>query len=462
MACHGQYFPELRRKLPRSWIILERLLSAKRDEANCPLYITLENCMQMGKSAGLLTESSLKNSLNYLHRTGAVLYYEALPMFVFPNPTRLIDIFKALLKDHAEMKAEYFKMSWLTAVGRQRIDDGFTHRAILPHKVVSSLLKQHTGQSKEGLELLLRVMLNFGICHMLPVAEENSLARAYDTPDRMYHFPWYLRRLKPDDLQWSMYPEEDEEHIEVVCEMATPSPWGLFERWCVLSTRHLSYRQAWENGMHAFSETDMSVAIMMQHVQEGGASSLHIAGRGTRDRLTTVWTTVKSIVSELHTLLKEWPGLYTDSFICCAHCVKMCTDNPGYFNGELLYCTAPGGIQSLRCPRTSASVDVSLVYPPSSPTDQPISKERVQLVSQKLSKTKWRPLGRALGLEEGDIEAIEVRHSWDLNEMKYQMLKCWQRKAGQSGTVSALIAALRNTSVQENGVADELEKMPIK
>ncbi|XP_035696174.1 malignant fibrous histiocytoma-amplified sequence 1 homolog [Branchiostoma floridae] len=307
-------------------------------------------------------------------------------------------------------------------------------------------------------------MLNFGICHMLPEADKNSLARAYSMPYRTYHFPWYLRRLKPANLQWPRCPQEDEEHIEIVCEMATPSPWGLFERWCVLSTRHLSYRQAWENGMYAFSETDMSVAVMMQHVQEGGASSLHVAGRGTRERLTTVWTTVKSIVSELNTLLKEWPGLYTDSIIRCAHCMKTCTDNPGYFNGELLYCTAPGGIQSLRCRRTSALVDVNLVYPPSNPTDQHISNECVQLVSKKLSRTNWRPLGHVLGLEEGDIEAIEVRHSGDLNEMKYQMLQCWQRKAGQSATMAALISALRNTTVQENGIADELDKnvCPVK
>ncbi|XP_035694463.1 malignant fibrous histiocytoma-amplified sequence 1 homolog [Branchiostoma floridae] len=119
MACTGQYFPDLRRKLPRSWIILERLLSAKRDEANCPLYITLENCMQMGNSEGLSIESSLINSLHYLHRTGAVLYYEALPKFVFPNPTQLIDIFKVLLKDHAEMEAEFLK------VPRSRVRKGW-------------------------------------------------------------------------------------------------------------------------------------------------------------------------------------------------------------------------------------------------------------------------------------------------------------------------------------------------
>ncbi|XP_066291360.1 malignant fibrous histiocytoma-amplified sequence 1 homolog [Branchiostoma lanceolatum] len=464
MACDSHYFPELRRKLPRSWVILEKLLSAKRTETNCPLYITLESCMKMGKSAGLLTQSSLINSLNYLHRTGAVLYYEALPGFVFLNPTRLIEIFKALLKDHAEMKAEYFKMSWLTAVGRQTIDDGFTHRAILPHKVVSTLLKEHTGQSKEGLELLLALMLNFGICHILPVPDENSPARAYSTPGRMYHFPWYLRRLKPTDLQWPTCPQEDEEHIELVCEMAMPSPWGLFERWSVLSTRHLIYRQAWENGMYAFSKTDMRVAIMMEHKEEGGASSLHVTGRGPRERLTAVWTTVKSIVRELHTLLKEWPGLYSEPFICCAHCVKTCTEKPGYFSGEVLYCSAPAGTQSLRCPTTGEMVDVNLVYPPSSPTDQPISNGCVQLVSQKLSRTKWRPLGRVLGLEEGDIEAIEVQHGGDLNEMKYQMLKCWERKAGQSGTMSTLILALRDTTVQENSIADELERnaCPVK
>ncbi|KAI8494788.1 hypothetical protein Bbelb_273930 [Branchiostoma belcheri] len=459
MAHNSQNFPELRRKLPRSWTILEKLLSAKSNEADCPLYITMEDCMLMGSSAGLLTQSSLINSLNYLHRTGAVLYYEALPWFVFPNPTHLIDIFKALLKDHAEMKAEYFKISWLTPIERRRIDDNFTHQAILPHKVVSSLLKQHTGQSKEGLDLLLALMLNFGICHRLPVPEENSPARAYTTSDRMYLFPWYLRRLKPADVQWTTCPQENEEHIELVCQMAMPSPWGLFERWCVLSTRHLSYRQAWENGMYAFSQADMSVAIMMQHEEEGGASTLHVTGRGTRECLTTVWATVKSIVSELHTLLKEWPGLYTDTFICCAHCVKTHTESPEYFSGELLHHTAPGSVRSLRCPRTRELVDVSLVYPPSTPTDQPVSKDCVQLVSQKLSKTKWRPLGRAVGLEEGDIEAIEVQHSRDLNEMKYQMLLCWQRKAGQSATMSVLISALRNTAVQENAIADELETL---
>ena len=68
--------------------------------------------------------------------------------------------------------------------------------------------------------------------------------------------------------------------------------------------------------------------------------------------------------------------------------------------------------------------------------------------------SKWKFLGRRLGLTEGDIEAIDKNFGLDLQEKFYQMMLKWKSAQGERATKEELIKALREESLNE--IAEKL------
>ena len=61
--------------------------------------------------------------------------------------------------------------------------------------------------------------------------------------------------------------------------------------------------------------------------------------------------------------------------------------------------------------------------------------------------TRWRFIGRQLGLEETDIEAIYHEYGTDLQEAFYQMMQKWKATKGEKATKDELIRALKEENL---------------
>ena len=68
--------------------------------------------------------------------------------------------------------------------------------------------------------------------------------------------------------------------------------------------------------------------------------------------------------------------------------------------------------------------------------------------------SRWKFLGRRLGLTEGDIEAIDKNFGSDLEEKFYQMMLKWKSAQGERATKEELMKALKEESL--NQIAEEL------
>ena len=81
---------------------------------------------------------------------------------------------------------------------------------------------------------------------------------------------------------------------------------------------------------------------------------------------------------------------------------------------------------------------------------QPTNDE-LQLLSRELEE--WKPLGRQLGFEEGDLTAVhEDNEKW--SSKIFEMLKKWKQWKGKGATYSVLYHALCYTTVGRKDLAE--------
>ena len=71
--------------------------------------------------------------------------------------------------------------------------------------------------------------------------------------------------------------------------------------------------------------------------------------------------------------------------------------------------------------------------------------------------TKWKFIGRQLGLEEHVISAIEKKSATDIKESFYQMLLKWKATKGEKATKDELLKALETEQLKQ--VVEDLHRM---
>lgn len=76
-----------------------------------------------------------------------------------------------------------------------------------------------------------------------------------------------------------------------------------------------------------------------------------------------------------------------------------------------------------------------------------MSKNVILQIYTKIGR-QWKHVGRYLGLQEEELEAIENKHKTDLHECSFNMLHCWLNKYGAAATKELLIYALRSNGFQ--------------
>ena len=89
-----------------------------------------------------------------------------------------------------------------------------------------------------------------------------------------------------------------------------------------------------------------------------------------------------------------------------------------------------------------------------------VTAEMLSQVARDLPVDKWRPMCRRLLMNDGDVESTidKLDHDFKGNadEIKHQMLLCWQRRKGSNATVHCLALSLRACNLVK--IAETIEE----
>lgn len=82
-----------------------------------------------------------------------------------------------------------------------------------------------------------------------------------------------------------------------------------------------------------------------------------------------------------------------------------------------------------------------------------VSEGDLQNISLKVQRKRKR-VGRALGLDDDNLDVIEEEHRDDISKQSYQILLRWKQKSGTEATYHALARALCDHTVMMKHVLD--------
>ncbi|CAM9700629.1 unnamed protein product [Lampetra fluviatilis] len=81
-----------------------------------------------------------------------------------------------------------------------------------------------------------------------------------------------------------------------------------------------------------------------------------------------------------------------------------------------------------------------------------VTNQDLPKIAELLGK-KWKPVGRALGIREAQLENLEHNyHCYGMDEVTYQMLRSWREKEGRSATRATLMKVLKSSKVMTDDI----------
>ncbi|XP_035679870.1 malignant fibrous histiocytoma-amplified sequence 1 homolog [Branchiostoma floridae] len=411
----------------------------KGNNANAPqptIYY-LETEKSRGESMGLSSEISdrLFTTLQYLKAVGLITWYpddEKLQNLIFHRPAKLVDIFKAIvnhdIKNQLDFNdvvfstvGQFSKQSFAMAVQE------FESTANLSVAIVECLWHK-LGFSKEDTKSLIKLMIKFDICYEVL---DSKVAPGLQ-PSHRLHIPWYLSADPPKYLSkmWPQPPPDDYQQLTMQYHFPTFCPRGLFERASVRLHQHIAQRVNWKNGVWAV--VDSRQILLTRSTTDDGSGreevfTLSVRAPVTKQQpghtrdITLLWTTFLSIHRDMRSLIQEWPGLRCDTFLQCAHCVKMGKDLPSLFPGEVLEQQCGKDVWTIPCPQYPMTVPVQqvraeLVYPPNSC----LKKQNVACPEGLASETTPNLVSEMDRLHLGNsIDTLQLQQATALVQKKY-------------------------------------------
>ncbi|XP_078580932.1 malignant fibrous histiocytoma-amplified sequence 1 homolog [Branchiostoma floridae x Branchiostoma japonicum] len=377
-------YPSLRRALPKTWSLLEGEIETQREGQK--IFLTWEDCLQLAQNSGLDSDR-LPPVLQYLHRTGRLLYYGNNPNlsgYVFHDPTRLVEIFKEIFNH--DMEGEVLNEDSLTGrlynmtlyeLEQSRVD--LRERGLMTRSLLQALLRGSVDQSE--VDVALDLMKHFGVCYAVqsldeattphkvvdnPATDSKEQGEYSRTNSDTYRFPWYISSQEPASIQ-AIRDEGNTtgtETLQILYQITGFYPPSLFERFCVDIHPHMQYRQDWKGGVVGFSK-DMPVLIKSRKRSKSVDVTISTRGRPDGD-IMKMRGAVFPLADTLHDVMNEWPGLLYSVHTTCPHCLQQGVERPHLFPGEWQYRQSPPGVSSVRCPLTFGrqTVKAILLYMP--------------------------------------------------------------------------------------------------
>ncbi|XP_019626607.1 PREDICTED: uncharacterized protein LOC109471708 [Branchiostoma belcheri] len=355
-ANNTKLFPTLKKILPRTWVEFEQKVYGLRDKGTEELEITrgegdkssTENNdsttdkKQVTRNQKWITQSDcleltdlpadrLEQVLSYLQQVGTILRYTDIPElkdYVFHDPPALIEIFKDLF--HHEIKALFSTRRATNADYTCTQLEGFQielqKRGLIRKDVMTCLLPSDINP-----DIVTALMQHFGLCFEIIIQDKTDPSKH----TCWYRVPWYLQEEMPQNWK-SVWPDdvpEDQEQLQLMCNITGFCPRGLFQRFSVGIHPLVkdSLRVDWKDGVMAYKK-GLNHIIMVSSKPVSDDTYITMATRGRLAQADEMWGVVHPLLEVLVQLLQEWPGVLYSLHVTCAHCIKAGQDNPWKFD----------------------------------------------------------------------------------------------------------------------------------
>ncbi|KAI8488277.1 hypothetical protein Bbelb_338730 [Branchiostoma belcheri] len=369
-------FPTLTRILPKTWLDFEQLVrrqastetgfsvvtSPRKDhvtqdvEMSTRHWLTMTDCARLGQLVGLSLER-LQSALSYLQQVGTILRYTDIPElkdYVFHDPPALIELFKNLFHHDTSALFSTPRLSHFTYTQLSTFQSDLCDCGLIQKDVMACLLPPNVSP-----DIVTALMQHFGLSFEVQAGDNTDPSKH----THQYKIPWYLQKQMPEELK-SVWPDdvpEDQEQLQLMCNITGFCPRGLFQRFSVGIHPLVKDRVDWKDGVMAYRQ-DYPVLVCSKPVADD--TYITMATRGRLAQADEMWGVVHPLLEVLVQLLQEWPGVLYSLHVTCAHCIKAGLDRP--YQHKLRDRTAEDG-RDVRCPRIkkTASTSADLVYRPS-------------------------------------------------------------------------------------------------
>ncbi len=326
--------------LPASWAEMYKKLSSQFTLDKKQSYLTLEEAQKhFDQSSPLLKQvfqnkrKRLEQCLNFLHDTGVILWYsqnEHLRDIIFHQQSFLIDSLKLLfhhnlvnticysIDDHAKFVSteSEFKSQLLSFVA-----SGLLQRSLL--KCLWSSMK-FSSRLFLKMEELLRMLQ---LCYVVSDVSDPS-------QEILMRFPWFLPQPDENHQQFinQQWPENVPERMlqyNIFYKFFHRVPSSIYERFCVKLHRQLlpgAYKRKDVKDQVYIRQEDVQLFLNKTNDKEKPCVSLKL--RCLVHKITAFSVFLHTVIDDMRDLLDEYPGIVTDAFFLCPHCIKLDAPEP--------------------------------------------------------------------------------------------------------------------------------------
>ncbi|XP_019639098.1 PREDICTED: malignant fibrous histiocytoma-amplified sequence 1 homolog, partial [Branchiostoma belcheri] len=454
-AVNKEYFPEVGRRVPKTWADAEACVEREGEELSLP-YMTWDEFTALLKQnvPNLQPESRIQTVAQYLHDTGKILWYsdiESLKNHVFLKPSLVVDIFKMVIRDKFEQEINYesdnrYKKAKISSDVFQKMKTDLIKKGVLDTKFLRCLwseVKEKCGQETfdDIFNMLIELMRQFDLCYDLDCEEDVS----HTTPERLL-LPWYLTEDMGNKTQWE---SGGSPIISLQYQFPSFIPPGLFARLTVRAhhpNHNLHFVSHWNTGALCKHEKHKIVVLLKCEDTERRAVSLSVRPESKdphryveEDLLDDLWETMGDLSWEFEELLQQWPGvLYKRAAVCPRPQCQMPS-----FPGEWVHLRHRGPKEVI-CKSCDERVPFLHVTPPELATE--LSDQQLLRVAKKLG-SEWESLAIDMGFTKANKDKFKADHRDNTDQQILAMLTAWRDREGWEATRENLKRVLREAEV---------------
>ncbi len=320
--------------LPSSWVDMYKKLSSFFGLNKSQHYLTLDEAQKyFDQSSPLLKQvfqnkrKRLEQCLNFLHDTGVILWYsqnEHLRDIIFHQQSFLIESLKLLFHHNLSNTMKYNSDEHAKYVSTKSEFDpqlrSFADSGILKRPLLKCLWAGM--RFSEGLFLKMEELLRMlDLCYVFSDVSNPQ-------EEILLRFPWFLPPADEGYHQfikqrWPGKMPENMLQYSIFYEFFHRIPSPIYERFCVRLHRHLI--------PHAYMRKDAKdqvyieqeqVQLLLNKVATEDTPMISMRFRCLINELTQFSVFLKSVLQDMTDLLDGHPGLVTDAYFLCPHCIK--------------------------------------------------------------------------------------------------------------------------------------------
>ncbi len=277
---------------------------------------------------------NVENCLQVLSNCGMILWFQnidALKNIVFHNVRKVIEAFKNIFhhdlftrlqtaNTYLEEEGDALNYSLIEYHLRDFQQDG-----LLSDKLLQLAFSRKSGCLEKGnKELFLSLFMDLNLCF--------KVEKGRDMTHVQYFFPWFAQKGGGDEFLQNNWPKAiptDEMQLEVQYKFCHRLPPTAYERLTVEVQSQLmpqaDCRNFWKD-MVFFQYDGVKVIIKRFPGEENPHIQLKL--RAKMNNLYKLYVLCYDLCFDMDTILLTCPGVVTDSYLVCPHCLILCTPAP--------------------------------------------------------------------------------------------------------------------------------------